>query len=206
MNLNRLTALRLFSVLFLSFIGCVGCSTPSSRFYLLEPISNRLNNKSVSESKMLVALSNVRVPDYADRPQIVTATDPNVYHLSELNRWAEPLDDNITRVLAENLSVLVPAEVLLTRASNFSKQAEFHVSAQVLNFYVDPKGQAELTAQWIISHNGKMLLSGKKTYRAPASTEDYQLMVSALNECLNRMSRDVAMTLRSTAVEHPSAM
>ncbi|MGR9036403.1 MAG: PqiC family protein [Gammaproteobacteria bacterium] len=179
----------------------MGCSTQPSRFYLLEPIPDQMNNDAIARSKMLVALAPVRIPQYADRPQIVTATESNVYQLSELDRWAEALDDNITRVLTENLSVLVPAEVLSTRTSNFSKQADFRLSVQILEFYIDPKGQARLTAQWLILHDGNKLLSQQMTYRSPASTDDYRRMVSALNECLNRMSRDMAMALRKSAAE-----
>lgn len=201
MILKRPVSLSLLSALLIPLTGYIGCSTPPSRFYLLEPIPNIANQESLGKSKILVALAPVKIPKYADRPQIVSATAKNAYQLSELNRWAEALDFNISRVLAQNLSLLTPAEVFLTNASNLAKEADFRISVSIFEFHVDPQGQAGLTAQWQVTQGGDRLLSRQISYRLPASTSDYGLMVEALNECLNRMSRDIATSLQQIVDE-----
>ncbi|MGH8509261.1 MAG: PqiC family protein [Gammaproteobacteria bacterium] len=150
--------------------------------------------------KTVVVLTSIRIPHYVDRPQIVTATGRNAYRLSELNRWTESLDHNISRVLAQNLAILVPAEVGFANSSITVERANFRVSVNILEFHADSKDQAGLTAQWHITRGEEMLVNRQVSYRVPASGSNYLIIVEALNECLNRLSRDVASELQRLAV------
>jgi uncharacterized lipoprotein YmbA len=189
------------SFLLLSLIGCIGGSTPPSQFYLLEPISDEGINPASGAIKPVVSLGPVRVPHYVDRPQIVRASGRNTYQLSELNRWAESLQDNISRVLTQNLSQLANVDAVLANGSSRARQAQLRVAVNILEFHVDPAGQAGLMAQWLIMRGEKVSLNRKVSYKAPASTTDYPAMVTALNDCLNRMSRELADSLRQVLAE-----
>ena len=201
MHANRFIKILLLSFLLVPLAGCIGGKTPPSSFYLLEPISESGSPASEKIGRTLVALGPVRVPRYVDRPQIVSATAKNAYHVSELHRWAESLDDNISRVLVQNLSSLAPADVVLTHTSNRARQAQLRISVNILEFHVDPQGQAALTAQWQITGGDELKASRQVSYRSPASTTDYAVMVAALNDCLNRMSRDLAASLQQVIAE-----
>lgn len=203
MHSKRPLGFTLLSAALLSLTACIGGRSPPSQFYLLEPIRSGGTVRPVLESgEPIVALAPVRIPQYIDRPQMVTAIDKNAYRLSEVDRWAERLDDNITRVLAQNLGALVPADVVLMNSSNLAKQARFRVTVNVEEFHVDPQGQARLVAQWRVARGDESLVSREAAYREAASTNDYRVMASALNACLNRFSRDVAATLRHLAAIH----
>lgn len=190
-----------FPLLLLSLTGCIGGSTPPSHFYLLEPISESGSSASGDSTKPVIALGPVRIPHYVDRPQIVTASAKNAYQLSELNRWAESLDDNIGRVLAQNLSLLASVDTVLVKTSNRARQAQLRVAVDIQEFHVNPQGQAGLTAQWQITRGEERQLNRQVSYRASASTTDYPTMVAALNDCLNRMSRELAASLRQVMEE-----
>jgi hypothetical protein len=165
---------------------------------MLEPISDLGHKVPVGAiKKPVIILSSVRIPHYVDRPQIVTATGKNAYQLSELNRWTEALDYNISRVLAQNLTNLVPADVIFSNNSTTAERANFRVFVNILEFHADPQGQANLTAQWSITRGDSVLKNRHVSYRAPASTSDYRIIVEALNECLSRLSRDLAVELKS---------
>jgi len=194
LNPKRLLALPLL----LSLAGCIGGTTPPSDFYLLEPIKAQAAGPDVVRHRG-IALAPVRIPQYVDRPQMVTATDSNAYHVNEFQRWAERLDDGIARVLAMNLSLLVPSDQVTLNASGRNPPDTRRVALTVLEFHVDQTGQARLTAQWTASRGSDMLLAKQASYREPASTTDYRAMAAALNECLNRLSRDMADALRPLA-------
>lgn len=194
---NRIKRCLLISPLLLALVGCIGGSTPPSQFYLLEPIKTLDAGGSAEASRRPIALAPVRIPQYVDRPQIVTATAKNAYHLSELNRWAERLDDSIARVLAQNLSLLVPTDRVALNATGQNPAGTLRVAVNILEFHVDPQGQAGLTAQWTVTRDGETLLVRQGSYREPASTSDYRVMVGALNDCLKRMSREMADALRA---------
>lgn len=196
MNAYRRINFALLSCLLAPLTGCIGGSTPPSNFYLLEPINPSVNSASDVSAKPLIALGPVRIPRYVDRPQIVTASGRNAYQLSELNRWAESLDGNISRVLAQNLSNLAPVDVVLVDSSLRARQAQMRVSVNILEFHVNPQDQAGLTAQLQIIRGEDMLLRRQVSYRSPASSTDYPVMVAALNDCLNRMSQELAALLQ----------
>jgi len=200
MPINRLVFAPLLSVLLLSLASCLGGTSSSSQFYMLEPISDAgQQSPAQTTDKQVIILSPVRIPHYVDKPQIVTATGKNAYQLSELNRWAESLDHNIGRVLAQNLTVLVPAEVFFSNNSTTAERANFRVSVNILEFHAAPQGQAGLTAKWQITQSDGVTVNRQASYRAPASSSDYRLIVEALNDCLNRLSRDLAIELQGLA-------
>ncbi|MGJ0484660.1 MAG: PqiC family protein [Methylomicrobium sp.] len=201
MPCHRLIYFLLLSCGLLTLNGCIRGKTPPAQFYLLEPISRSGSSDRGLAEKPVIALGPVRIPRYIDRPQIVTATAKNAYQLSELHRWAESLDDNILRVLAQNLNQLASANTVLASGSNRGREAKLRVSVTILEFHVDPQGQAGLTAQWQITGAEQVQQSRQVAYHLPASTTDYRVMVTALNDCLNQMSRELAEALRLALAE-----
>lgn len=181
-------------------LGCVG-STPPSRFYLLEPMAAAEQPRATSvEAKPTVALAPVRIPHYLERAQLVTAVGKNTYQLDELHRWAEALDDNITRVVLRDISMLMPADVVSTN-SQLARQASLTLAVTILEFHIDPAGQARLTAQWQVGRGDDVVLSRQSSYSATADNADAQLKVAALNQCLSQLNREMAAALSALKTE-----
>lgn len=196
MSLNRFLVLPQFFLLLFSLSGCLG-TTPSSQFYLLEPISDSVSNANDNfNGELLIALTPIHIPDYIDRPQIIIAKSKNTYQLSEFDRWAEPLNTNIGRVLQLNLTYLVPAKVVISKDSNLAKQASLRVFVTILELHIDARNQAVLTAQWHVIRGEKTIASDQKSYQILAENKDFPSSVHALNQCLEQLSRDVASTVR----------
>lgn len=181
-------------------LGCVG-STPPSRFYLLEPMAAAEQPRAASvEAKPAVALAPVRIPHYLERAQLVTAVGKNTYQLDELHRWAEALDDNIARVMLRDISMLMPADVVSTN-SQLARQASLTLAVTILEFHIDPAGQARLTAQWQVGRGDDVVLSRQSSYSAAADNADAQLKVEALNQCLSQLNREMAAALSALKTE-----
>lgn len=199
MNAHHDCKWLLSTSLILVLSGCVGGSTPPSRFYLLEPVAVVAPAETAGNASALpiIVMDPVRIPRYVDRAQIVTATAKNAYQLNELNRWAEALDQNLTRVLSQNLASLVPAQVLSGKAGNRTQPESLRLTLTILEFHVNPQGLAGLTAQWQIKRGDALLLSRQESYHEPAANDDYPLIVAALNECVTRLSRDLAAAIRT---------
>jgi uncharacterized lipoprotein YmbA len=175
-----------FAILLIALTGCG--TTPTPKFYLLEPSAPAALTAN-SDSLPIIVLAPVRIPHYLDRAQIVTASGDNGYQLSELNRWAEGLDHNINRVLQQDLSQLVPANVLPSAPSDSSP---LKLAVTILEFHVNAQGQANLKAQWQLSRGSQIVSLQQQNYLEPASSSDYQKMVAGLNACLRRLTGDVA--------------
>ena len=181
----------LFWVLVFLLAGCMPGNSPPTQFYLLEPDASH-ELLIPQASKQVIVLTPVRIAHYLDRPQIVTALERNRYQVSEFNRWAENLDDNIHRVLQQDLARLLPADV----SSQINSDA-LQVSVTILAFHVDAQGQARLTAQWQFSKNKQLLKMGQGEYREWTLAADYPARVAAMNVCLARMTRQLVSDIQA---------
>lgn len=186
---QRRRALALTALVLLSACG----SSPAVKYYLLESSAVAPDEVSAVQQRPLILLAPVRIPRYLDRSQIVTANTDKTYQLSELHRWAEGLDHNLTRVLQQDLSRLLPANLVMNASSD---AAGLKLAVSILQFHVDSGGQALLEAQWQISRGNQLLTVQQQRYRQAASTSDYPRMVAALNGCLQLLTDDLAQSLR----------
>ena len=181
--------------LLLSQVACVN-TTPPAQFYLLEA-SKQPPVILADKPKPLLVLAPVRIAPYLDRAQIVTATGENSYQMSEFNRWAEGLDHNITRVLQQDLTNAVPADVLAAATTTALK-----LSVNVLALHVDAQGQAILTVQWQLSRDNQVLVNRQQSYQQLASVSDYPVMVRALNACLRQLTQDMVESVRTVSARY----
>ncbi len=175
--------------------ACVG-TTPPSQFYMLEPLTPNFANESHpgQESRLTLALAPVKISHYLDRAQIVSAAGKNTYQLDELHRWAERLDENMTRVMLQNLTQALATDVVLT-TSKRAQQSELRLAVNVLEFHVDAEQKAKLVAQWQVNRGDAVVLSQQTTHQVPVASEDIALKVQALNQCFNQLSQDIAGAL-----------
>ncbi len=95
--MHRLVTIVAVLTLITFAAGCA--STPASRFYTLSAASG----PAAPSSNLSIAVGPVTVPAVVDRPQIVVNVGPNQVRVEEFNRWAAPLQNNIARVVADNL-------------------------------------------------------------------------------------------------------
>src|SRR5262249_19588268 len=121
-------------------------------------------------------------------------------YYSEFRQWAERLDKGIQRVLASDLSTLLPsARVISSAWQNGDVKLEVHVSIQ--RFAMDESGQATLECEWRILafDTGRVLrlehaLINKK---GPTLTSNPTGAVSTLSQALAELSNQVAAALKT---------
>lgn len=188
----RYPVFPLFIMAALTLTGCVA-NSPKPQYYLLKPIAMPVESLDSSNRKThLITLTAVHIPHYADRPQIVSASVDNRYQIDEFNRWAERLDDNIIRVLQQNLSILMPEAVILQNNSRSNSLEAVRLSVDILDFMANETGMAQLVAQWTITQDHQVLNTHQSSYHTQSGGNTHTAEVAALNELLNRLSRDLA--------------
>lgn len=173
-----------------------GCArTPQARFYILQPQPSAIDQSqpSVSVKDMIIGVGPVELPEHLERPQIVTRISSNELYLSEFNRWAEPLEENFSSVLAENLSVLLSTDKVLVYPWIGSIEVKRQVRVNVLQFDGLPGGEVLLKVLWgLKDEDGKYLSSIKKSSFSTPAGKGYPEMVEAMNRVLGDFSREVA--------------
>jgi len=154
----------------------------------------------VAAQSPVVGVGPITLPKYLDRPQIVTRVGRNQLALGEFDRWAEPLQDNVLRVLAENLALLIPTEQILLHPWPRSATLDYQVSTEVLHFDGWLGGESTLLARWSILDGAERELFTRLVHlHAPTGGQDYEAMVVAMNQLLEALSRDIATAIQRLA-------
>ena len=190
-------------ILALGLPACASKTRPA-KFYLLQPIAPaeaRDNQRNNIGGPKLIGVGPVEMPAYLDRPQIATGGGGAEMRLDEFQRWAEPLKDNITHVLAENLSLLLPASHLLPFPWNRSLALDYQVEVQITRFHVDADGVCELKANWSILRQNKPVLMKEFREKTQVAGEDYGSKVAAQSRVLAVFSKAIAEGLRESTLD-----
>ena len=174
---------------------------PSS-FYILGALPEAdfaaEKNTAGINANFSVGLGPIELPGYLDRLQIATRTSTNRLSYSETDRWAAPISESFSRVLAQNIAHLLnPAQM-----SQFPWQSndtpDYQVKIEVLQFEADSNQQAWLRARWsVISRNKKILISQRSQLSRHAGTPATEDFVKALSETLGDLSREIVKTLQT---------
>ncbi len=181
----------------------VGCS-PNNRqvkFYLLQPVSRPDAHGGLVETAkpLLVGVGPVEIPAYLDRPQIVTGNAGAELQMAEYHRWAEPLKDSITRVLAENLALSMPDSHIVSFPWNRAIALDFQVEVKVSRFHVDAAGHCELKADWtLLKQNKPVLMKAFQTITF-VTGNDFAADVVAQSQALARFGKEIAAGLQAAA-------
>lgn len=175
--------------------GCLGRSQPT-KFYLLRSILSPQTGEMVTAQEGLrIGIGPIDLPEYLDRPQIVTRIGESEHQLDEFNQWAESLTFSIARVLGENLSILLATDNIFLFPWRGSTQLDYQVKVGVIRFSGTPGGNAVLDVLWTIykGNDAKELLDMKKSsFSRPTGGEGYEALVSAQNKMLEDFSREIA--------------
>ncbi len=180
--------------------GCGGLlnreSEPTS-FFLLTPMAKTTTGaQSVSAGKdgPFVGVFPVRLPPYLDRTSIVTRTTANELEVAQFDAWAGPLSPNITSVIGENLSVLIPTDRIVPVPANLPIQIDYEVAVEIIDFGRDAAGNVQLTARWMVTRNdGRQLMAVRQSgFQALDVPLDYDAIVAAMSKLLAELSRDIA--------------
>jgi uncharacterized lipoprotein YmbA len=188
---NRRTAIAAL-VVFVSLAA--GCSSAPSRFYTL----SASGGAAKMSSDVSVAVGPVSIPTVVDRPQIVVSIGPNQVRLEEFNRWALPLQNNIARAVAENLTVLLGTPRVTLFPDLTSADAEYRAIIDVQRFDSMPGEAAMLEAVWIVRRmkDGRTE-RGRTAVREAVQTKDYEALAAGHSRAVARLSSDIANAVRA---------
>jgi uncharacterized protein len=177
-----------------------GCASQPSRFYLLSAVPNTemASLEMSGQQGPTIGVGPVTLPRYVDRPQIVTRTSPYELKVAEFDRWAEALDTNFTRVLAENLSILLPTARVVMSPWPRAIPIDYQVTVDVTHFLSQVGGDSLLIADWTLfkGEGQDALTSGRSRFSASPGGQDYAAIVAAMSQTVASLSREIATAVR----------
>jgi uncharacterized lipoprotein YmbA len=179
-----------------------GCArSRPSKFYLLHPLQEAAIEKQ-SAHPLSIGVGPVNLPDYLDRQQIVIRINPGEVRLAEFERWAEPLKENFSRVLGENLSQLLTTDRIAIFPWTGAPHIDYRVIVEVLRFDGAPGNAVQLSARWsVIEEEGKKTLIEKKSeITIPAEGQEFGGLVAAQSKAVAALSQEIAAAVKAAAL------
>jgi hypothetical protein len=188
----------------LTLAGCIGSGSPPTRFYVLTAVAGAdpaAAGVPAAKPSLAVGVRRATLPDYLDRPQIVTRVGDSQLALAEFDRWASPLVDEFPRVLAENLGVILPSDRVAVFPWPRTAQVDYEVLVEVARFEGRLGGECALVARWSVYGREKkaVVASGKSSLTEAATGGDYAALAAAKSRLLAALSREIAEALRTVA-------
>ncbi len=189
-------------ILALSLLSPAGClklgegQTPPSAFYQLNPMAVPGGEGQVEEGEqnLAIAVGPVDFPDYLNRPQMVIRQNQNELELNEFHRWAEPLKENFSSVIGENLSILLSSDRIAVFPWSRFVPTDYQVAVRVIRFDGERGESASLVAQWsILAKQAKEVLFVKSSsFTEPIGKNGYKALVEAQSRTVEALSREIA--------------
>lgn len=181
-------------ILFLLCTSCIqiGDAPPPMNYYLLESLTEPSTIPLTNGSNIHMELKSF--PEYLDRLQIVTYNGNNGIHFKDNERWAEPVQDNLMRVVRENLSKLMPSSDISVGPWESSRTNATKIEL-VFNHFSGQLGKhTKIDIRWAIVKGSGELKQGYFTDQQPIG-DKYQDLIIGLNNGINHFSLELAKNL-----------
>jgi uncharacterized lipoprotein YmbA len=182
-----------------TMVLCGCASSPPSRFYILSSLKSPAPAKpAVSAAPaVVVAVGPVVIPDYLDKPEIVTRFGRNELKVNEFHRWAGDLESILSRTVIENLSVLLPADrfsvVRWSPGMQGTLPITYRLTMDVLRFDVTPGDAAFFESGWMVYGKEKEPLLIRKSFiTVPVKGTEYNEMVADMSTAVADFSREIS--------------
>jgi uncharacterized protein len=193
---SGITAIYLLSLLFI-----YGCASKSPNYYVLNSLQSGVPSaeKVRAENDLTIGVGPIKIPAYLDRPEMATRSAPDSLQFAEFDKWAEPLEKNLTRVIAENLATLLSTDRIGVFPWLNSAQVQYQVTVDITQLERMPDGKVILAARWnILGDQGEnMLVIESSRFSIPIESAGYEAIASAESRAVEALSREIAAAVKS---------
>ena len=196
------------ALLLLLMVAAAGCTTFSpqpdpSRFFTLSAVAQGEGGAEKRASRapaLSLGIGPISMPGYLDRQEIVTRIAQNQLRLSEYDRWAEPLEEGVGRVVSQNVATLLRAERITSYPWPIDRRPLYHVEIEILRFESNSSREAQLAARWTVRNTARKEAVRYHDTRLsrPARDHTTAAAVAALSEVLADLSQEIAQAIEET--------
>lgn len=175
--------------------GCIsfGQESPETAYYLLTAETEAQPAIAEDASATAISIGPVSIPEFLDRPQIVTRNGSRV-RFADLHRWAEPLDTAVIRVVSENLARRYPQWQPVHHLAPQARRAERSLQIKVHRLDGTP-GRAVIDITWQLNDNTapERQVSGRFQTALVRSDDSYEQLIGLLSSGLAQFCQELPL-------------
>jgi uncharacterized protein len=186
--------------------GCISVSnSPTPRFYMLQAVNEDQVSKKINIAPdVLIGIGPVRIPEYQDRPQIVTQGKENMLNFAQFDRWGESLDLGLARLIGEDLTAMLPGAKFTLYPWSSTIAVKYQVVVEIVQLDSKLDKDLFLVAQWqvIDAQTTKTLVIKRSEFRQPVLPQNYSGLAKTLSAACASLSSEIAEALANLET-HP---
>jgi uncharacterized lipoprotein YmbA len=181
--------------------GCMFGSAPVHFYTLAQPPPAAATAPAAAVgSGPTIGIGPVTLPRYLERINIVTRGDTEM-EVSEYDRWAEPLNSSVPRLLASDLSTMLKTERIVMFPWSVETTIDRQVVVDVLRFEGTIAGDVVLDARWrVLGPARQELVLQHSVVRDAAGANGYPAVVAAMRRALGVLSREIGEAIKRLPV------
>ncbi len=194
---------KIFSLLQVLSVGLlsvtlVACTitSPSVSFYTVTSLdeSGTIRSSAKRVYPLAIRVMPVEIPDYLDRPEIITRKGRNTVELAEFDRWAGSFKETVTAVLAENLGLLLDSDLVYGQLPLDIREVDYRVAMTIIRLDSQLGDQVRLKAKWTVSpvRNKAPAVTQVSTFIVWLTDDDYETLAAGISQALEQVSRKIA--------------
>jgi hypothetical protein len=179
----------------LTIVAACRSGVPVKYYTLRAEAVEKLEKAPAADSgPQVVSIGPLTLPEYAHWPQIVTFADDNRLERAEFHRWAGSLREELLRVLAENVSVLLDNPQVVVYPGEAPRPPDCRVILDVRQIEGRLGQSVKLRVLWWASAADRSFkqVGRVSQIEAPAAGPGYEALAAAHSQALLRLSRDIA--------------
>jgi uncharacterized lipoprotein YmbA len=174
----------------------------TSRYYILtptRPIRAMAGQRNEHTAGYRVQIEPIEMADYLNAKEMVVRTGTNEVLFAVFHQWAEPLDDGIRRVLAEDLQACPGVHEVLTDQTPKGSVPAFTVSIRVVacqGVRLPAQNSVEFVAVWHLADRDRILQRGVFRLKPTAwNGRDYGELAQRLSRAIGDLAEVLAEAL-----------
>ena len=148
---------------------------------------------------LAVGVGPVELPSYLRRRAIVTSAGYNRLVASEAHSWGEDLESSVARVTAENLSLLLHSNRVVTLPWLSAGDLQYLVAVQIQRFERDTENVVHLDARWSLTRaKGRNVVAAQASaIRETGVAEGYPATVEGMSRAVAQLSREISQAIQA---------
>jgi len=179
--------------------GCISVpNSPNPRFYMLEAVPENQESKKINTvSNITIGIGPIKIPEYLDRPQMVTQSDEKTLKFAQFDRWGEYLDIGVARLIRENLAAALPSGKYILYPWVSSVPVKYQVTVEIIQLDSQLDRDLFLSAQWTIidTITSKPLFMKRSEFRKSIMPQNYAGLAKTLSLVCTSVSDEIAQEL-----------
>jgi len=197
--------------------GCISAAnSPTPRFYGLQAVeegkvqpvrgcdfnspgsaSGGAGKKINIASGTLIGVGPVKIPEYQNRPQIVTRDKEGMLKFAQFDRWGESLDLGMARLIETELSAMFPEGRFALYPWDPSITVKYQVAVEIVQLDSELDKDMFLVAQWLVidAKNRETVVIRRSEFKLPVIPRNYSGLAKTLSTACASLSGEIAEAL-----------